>query len=437
MKHKPHLLLFAASILLTFACLSAPAATEPPIPTNIVATHPGTAAPAPATPGVDTTPTVPSNLPAGLKIVYSLNGNIWITSDSSSARQLTSDGDAGSVKLSDDGAVIVYQRGQALWAVNADGSSPRQLVDVPAFATPFLPPNSELPLLNTFDFQPKSHVIYFTTQYPSDGSFGVPPRDLYRVDADSPTPKSLLSKGGGNFTFSPNGNLLSLAESDRINVIKSDGTGFITALEFTTVNTNSDWPYIPQVVWMPDSTGFYTVIPASDIAANPSQKSRFLYVGAAGGVTAQLAEFTAVDVRVSKPLIAPNGSKVAYVVQNGTTLDVHVIDASTADMTVASHPSASLIGLWAWSPTSDRFAYWTTDPAIMQTAGLNLPPASLLDALAPYSLTWVNTDTFLYFRDGELRLGQIGNPVLTVIASGFPTSQEDTSYYDFTVNSLP
>ena len=90
-----------------------------------------------------------------------------------------------------------------------------------------------------------------------------------------------------------------------------------------------------------------------------------------------------------------------------------------------------LIGLWAWSPDSKRFAYWTADPANLLLTGINLPSASLVDASAPYSLRWVDADRYLYFRDGELRLGQVGNPVLTVVASGFPITQTDTRYYDF------
>ncbi len=412
-------LLIVLPLLLTLACLGAPAVTEQPIAPTA---GPDSEVP-PASPTI--TPTDSSDLPGqipGLKVVYILGGNLWFWSGSAPARQLTTDGDAAQVKLSDDGAVIVYQRGQSLWAINADGASPRQLVDVPNF--------TGRSFLGQFNFQPDTHIIYFVT-YETVSAYGLPSNDLHRVDADSPAPQTLLTQGGGEFTFSPNGRLIALAQTERINVVNADGSGLVTALEFPLVKTYSDWSYIPQVVWLPDSTGFYTVIPASDIAADPAQKSRFLYVNAASPITAQLAEFNGASVRVSKPLISPDGSKVAYTVQNGTTLDVHVIDASTADMTVASHPNAGLIGLWAWSPDSEHFAYWMSDPALPLTAGPNLPSAPLVDSISPYSLTWVTADAFLYFRDGELRLGQIGNPVLTVIASGFPNYQEDTRYYDF------
>jgi dipeptidyl aminopeptidase/acylaminoacyl peptidase len=359
-----------------------------------------------------------------LKVAFILNGNIWFWSETTPARQLTSDGGAAQIKLSDDGKIIAYQRAQTLWAVNNDGTSPRQLVDVPAF--------TGHPLLGQFDFQPNSHTLFFVTYETVEETYSLPSNDLHRVDADAPAPaQTILAQGGGEFTFSPDGRLIALAQTGRINVAYTDGAGLISALDFTKVKTYSDWSFIPQVVWIVDSTGFYTVIPASDPAANPGQKSRFLYIAADGSFNAQLADFPAASVRISKPLIAPDGSKVAYVTQKDSTLDIHVIDASTADTIVASHSDAGLINLWAWSPDSARFAYFTADVSRPLLTGINLPSTPLMDALVPYSLTWVSADKFLYFRDGELRLGQVGNPLLTVIATGFPNTQEDTRYYDF------
>jgi len=399
-------------LLITLACLGtptiAPTNTPPPIALTFV---PGAEVPPPVFPNTPANGGPASNAqPSGLKVAYVLNGNLWFWSDATPARQLTNDGDTFRLRLSDDGAVIVYQRGQSLWAINADGSSARQLVDVPAF--------TGRPLPGTFEFQPNSHRIYFTTRASAPE---VIPTDLHRVDADAPAPQTLLTQDGGEFTFSPDGSLLALAQTDRINILRADGSGLVTAFQFQTVNTQSDWSYIPQVVWMPDSTGFYTVIPA--------QKSRFMYVMADGSFSAQLAEFSAADLRLSQPLISPDGSKVAYATQNGTTLDVHLIDASTADLTVASHPNAPQLGLWAWSPDSARFAYWI-DPVLPLMAGFHIPSTPLVDSITPYSLTWVAPDKFIYLRNGELRLGQLSNPALTVIAAGFSPT-DDARVYDF------
>ena len=185
------------------------------------------------------------------------------------------------------------------------------------------------------------------------------------------------------------------------------------------------------MVWLSDSSGFYTVIPASDPVAKPGQKARFLYVAADGSFTAQLAEFATADIRISQPLIAPNGSKVAYAVQNEKTLELHVIDASTADVIIASHPDALDLRPWAWSLDSSHVVYWTGNPALPMVAGINIPSAPAVDSLTGYSLTWVDASRFLYITtDGELRLGAVGNPTLLVVASGF-TFGQDARYYDF------
>lgn len=414
-------LLIIPVLALTFSCLGtpstpivhAPSEETSLLPTEIVATLPGIVSEA-----TFSSAAVPQA--SGLKIALVKNGNVWMYSDSTGARQLTADGDAGEVHISSDGAVIAYQRGQTLWAVTLDGTSQRQLVDVAAFvgAGP----------LAQFDFQPNTHAVYFATYavnaFPN---FGNPARDLHRVDADAPAPQTLLTDGGGYFTFSPDGNLIALAQTDRINTIHADGTALIAALTFPIVNTGADWAYVPQVVWLTDSTGFYTVIPA-----NPAEKSRFLYISADGSITAQLAEFVSADLRIAKPLIAPNGSKLTYVSQDaGGALSIHVIDTSTADAVVAAFPNAGSVTLWAWSPDSNRFTFWTRNIGDMQLAGMNLPALTLVEGIAAYSLTWVTADTFLYYKNGELKLGQVGNPNLSVIASEIPQYEQDTRYYDF------
>lgn len=426
MRHPARLPLIAVSILLTLACLGTTTGTDSP--TDVTGMQ--TTIPQAPTAPVLATEAVP-NQPSGLKVAFVLNGNIWFWSETTPARQLTRDGDAGEVRLSNDSKVIAYRRGQAIWAVNSDGSNPRLLADPPAFVTQILPPAPEPPLLGDFQFQPGTHIVYFNTRNRLDETYGIPANDLNRVDADTPEPQNLLTAGSGRITFSPNGQLIALARTDRINIFNVEGNSLLTALEFPAVNTYSDWSYMPQVVWLTDSTGFYTVIPASDPVGNPSQNSRFLYVSPTAAFSAQLAEFPAVPVRVSKPLIAPDGSKVAYVTHADSTLTLHVIDASTADTPVAAHPDSGLIGLWAWSPDSNRFAYWVSDPANLQLTGLNQPSAMLLESSVPYSMRWVSADTFLYFRDGELRLGQVGNPMPAVIASGFTSYQADTRTYDF------
>jgi hypothetical protein len=423
MKRNPRLLVLVILSLVS-ACVSQPSATDATPAELSFATPDANPSAAP-----DETNVPDPNL--GITVAYLLDGNVWLWDESAPARQLTSDGDAAQVKISDDGAVIAYQRGQSLWASNADGSSSRLLVDVPAYASPILTPRA--PGLNLFlaqfEFQPGKHWVYFSTAW-GDEKPNLPSNDLYRVDTDSPTPQVLLPKDGGTITFSTDGNLLALASLTSIKVIHADGSGLVTALSYPVISLLTD--YKPQVVWLSNGTGFYTVIPGND-----GEKGKYLFVSADGTFSAQLAEYSGVSVDSCPPIISPDGLKVAYVNQTATSLDLHIIEASTADTIIASYPGAPLLFPWSWSPDSKRVTFSNATPVLLLTAGIGLPPSPLTESVTPFSLRWVSVDRFIFFREGELLIGQVGDANTVSVTSGFPKDQEDTRHYDFATNPLP
>lgn len=248
MKSGPRLLPLTVIILWTLACLG----TQQTLPTHIQNdTNPIVVSPTAAAVTTD----VPSPFP-GLTIAYLLDGNVWLWDGTS--RQLTNDGDAKLVKISDDGKVIVYQRGQSfstldaqsLWICNTDDpSSPQVLVPLPIFDPEN--PSLEKFSITQFKFQPHSHWIHFSTGRPEGTSHD----DLYRVNADAPgEPQELLEKDGGLITFSPDGNLLALSSLRNIKVIHPDGSNLITALHYPLISRETG--SIPQVVWMENGTGF-------------------------------------------------------------------------------------------------------------------------------------------------------------------------------------
>ena len=419
MKINPRLLVLII-LFLAGACVSRPIAAGTP-PAELASATPGanpSAAPA------ETTDPAPN---LGITVTYILNGNVWFWDESAPARQLTNDGDAAQIKLSDDGAVIAYQRGQTLWAVNADGSSPRLLVDVVSYATPILPERGAgLTLfLGQFEFQPSTHWIYFTTVWGGEKPI-IQSRDLHRVNADAPTPQALLTQDGGTITFSTDGNLLALSSLTSIKVIHADGSGLVTALSYPVISTIEDT--IPQVVWLSNGTGFYTVIPNDN-----GGKSKYLFVSAEGNFSAQLAEYEG----LMPPVISPDGLKVAYVDHVATSFNLHVIEASTADTIIASYEGAPFLVPWNWSPDSKLVTFSNAHPVFLLTAGIGIPPAPLTESVTPYSLRWVPADRFIFFREGELLLGQVDDPNTVSIAKGFSKDQEDTRHYDFTTNPLP
>jgi hypothetical protein len=104
------------------------------------------------------------------------------------------------------------------------------------------------------------------------------------VDAQTGETGLLLASGsGGEWTFSPDGQRFALAQAEAIRIFNQDGSGGQEVLNFPFVSTYSEWVYYPQVVWVNDSSGFYTVIPASQSLDNPTETSKYYFISLAEG----------------------------------------------------------------------------------------------------------------------------------------------------------
>ena len=446
MKQKP-LLLLALSLVLLQSCLGAPQVTEP-APNGQTAAPPIEALPS-STP--QPTP-LPSHL-AQLRVAYILHGNVWVWDASTGARQLTNEGDAWGMKISSDGNVIAYQRygvdsegnpsveeGTSIWAINADGSNRRSVVRIVQYAKSLALAGQysyTFTGIHDFAFQPKSHWLYFNTVSDS-GTFQELSNDLHKVNVDAPTPMPLIDNIGSEFKFSSDGQLISLASVSSIYVVNSDGKGLTSDTSGNNLtpvisfDILYDYPndFRPHVVWLTNTTGLYALISAKD-------KFRFMYVSADGAINAQLAEFSAEWADTGQPLISPDGTKVAYVVKNNATYELHVIDAATIDTVIASYENPPMFELYGWSPDSRRVVFFISDRLFPFAAGLGLPPAPLTESAAPDSLRWLDAERFLFFREGRLLVGQVGSTATYEIASGFDKFMDNINFYDFVLLPSP
>ena len=95
-----------------------------------------------------------------------------------------------------------------------------------------------------------------------------------------------------------------------------------------------------------------------------------------------------------------------------------------------------MLFLWNWSPDSKRIVFSNAPPSPLMAAGIGIPPTSLTESVTPFSLRWISEDRFIYFREGELLIGQLDNTGTILIANGF-SNEVDTKIYDFTFNTLP
>lgn len=330
------------------------------------------AVPVPAAPGE-----------TGLFIVYEKSGNLWVWAGGGSA-QITNSGADSRPRLSADGKLVAFQRGGELWATEISGQNPRKLYGE-AGAIPL-----------QFGFAPNSHRVYFTSTSPDD----VPQFDLNLVDADSASARALLPAGqGGEFTFQPDGRRLALVQPDKIIVVGADGSSPQVVYKFSAVKGQKG-DYLPHIAWMENGYGLKTVIPG-----NPA---RFMFIMAEGGQAAQLAEFHAVAPSISDTYIAPDGSKLMYLKQQHENLELHVIDASTADKAYFAYARAKF-GILGWTPDSKNMLFWVEDPEqTWMNAGDDRAPLS--DMTYASNVTWIDGNSFLFLNKSELRLRTLGQP---------------------------
>ena len=350
-------------------------------------------------------------LTGSIRLVYSQGGNIFVW-DGLGSKQLSSSGKDSSPCISADGAVVAFMRAGELWAVEAGGSGERILVAAAALTTNAGPREPR-----RFAFAPHSHELYFNTVL-TDNPFPVPQEDLWKVDADHPTVQPLLSakQGGADFVFSSDGAKIALPRADKINIVNADGSGLTTVFSFTPVKMYSEASYTPQIVWLPDASGFKTVIPAADALAEPAALSRFMFVPADGSRAAQLAEFVSAPAAADPPRISPDGSRVFYARPRGGELELHIIDASTADQNFFSY-DADKIGILDWAPDSLHVLYWQEDTRRAYLGAPNTQGTPLSDGANAEKVRWIDATQYLYLDGLDLRLRSLGQPSLLIAAS--------------------
>ncbi|MBN2385373.1 MAG: hypothetical protein JXB85_00005, partial [Anaerolineales bacterium] len=346
--------LFFPSVLLALSILACaapgmppPVATDPPVPGV------GTETPTASDPVLPPAPE--------LRVVYARAGNLWLWTESGGAMQLTFSGVDSSPQISSDGAVVAFQRGDELWAVNSSGGGERQLVSA-AYLAGLVAPASGTGVIHWFDWQPSSHTLYFGTSQDS-GAYIVPLLDLHRVDAAAGMPPVLLLAAGmgGLGTFSPDGLHLALVQSENILLLDVSSSAVLPLLSFEFVLTYSEWFYLPEVTWKADSSGLWTVIPAHDSLGDPTEPTEIWFASVAGGATL-VDSFVAVPVFIDRPRLSPDGSRVMIQQEFGGSFNLLIHPVGGGGDLLILTAGGGQAGAVSWSPDSSQLVYWNPLP---------------------------------------------------------------------------
>ena len=395
-----------------------------------------------------------------------LGNNAWLwTEGKGDALPLTKDGGVGDVRISDDGEIVAFRRGDGLWTIRSDGADggpaaeERELVSAEDFAAmePREPFDFEV-ILNRFEWVPGTHILAFNTRLRTEIGL-VLNDDLHLVNADTLERTALLPPGeGGEFHHSPDGRQIAVVTPGTISLMKADGSDRREVFTYTPVATYSEVQFYAQPVWAADSGSLQVAIPPVDPHTNPSPPTSIWRISI-DGTSASFMGSVETGQR-ELPALSPDLRYVAHLHDGGAVPTSHpIISLLITDLdnrrtvmyypqadtgiqttlssgeTITEHPAATLF--YGWAPDSRHFAFLTqlggeVPPQVLvgQLDGDTVPMYD--DAEIIMDVRWVDPDRYLFLagspRGWNIMLGEVGGPVKSVAAVvGSPPA------YDLTV----
>ncbi|MBN2257196.1 MAG: PD40 domain-containing protein [Anaerolineaceae bacterium] len=339
------------------------------------------------------------------RVVYPKPDGPWIWTEGEEPRRLASSNNTENVRISDDGQAVAYQAEGGLYAILLDEDGPNLLVDR-VYLDSLTPPGDGFVTINTFDFGARSHFVYFDTRIP-----GRKQNDLYRVAAGGGTPERIFAPGdGGNLTFSPDGQWMTIYQTLDIVLSHQDG------MDAHTVFTFPDDVFMasqgPQIVWAQDSSGFSVI--ARESESEMSQRMTVWFVPIHGNPIERMHFYG-----YPATYLSPDGSSVVYFHDHDGTSDIHFVDSQGVDTLYASLGQHAYF--MEWSPDSRHFIINYVQEGSSPSAWSNIPylcepgadPIRLTDTPTAYPSYWVDAQRVLFYGDG-LRLQVLGKPSMLI-----------------------
>jgi hypothetical protein len=222
-----------------------------------------------------------------------------------------------------------------------------------------------------------------------------------RMDGTDARLVDIQARENGRLWFAPNSILLAVSTSDHIDVTDLNTGGKNTLVTYPVISED----YAPEVIWMPDSSGFKTIIPTV------SDQAEMLYVFP-DGTLASLAKFEMVSSPDAPYYFSPDGGYVIYTakLEDGRE-SLHLMDSSGATKPYGE-PGES-IRAYGWFPDSKRFIFGqkgTSRLFLGQVDGSFVE----VDLALPENIRWVDASHYLAIRNGELIWGDMNGAMMSI-----------------------
>lgn len=388
-------------------------------------------------------------VPSGLMVAFVKNDQLWLSSvGSKETRALASTSRTnGQVRISDDGTIIAFLKGNDLWAVDSDGSDERQLLGAADLA-PMEPEGPGLGI-NRLEWVPGTHTLAFNTRL--NLAFGLAlSDDLHLVDADTLEHRTLLPPGeGGEFYYSPDGRQVAIVTPGEISLIDANGSGrHSQALTYTPVNTGSEYQFYAQPVWAPDGSALRVLIPSVSALTQPFEQTTIWHIPADGSPAWMLTSIDAAPLASADSLaFSPDLEFVAYPqLRQPAGVEVELAERWLEVLRVANgdrqaYPYAST--LFRWAPDSRRFAFlidrYEPQLYIGQWSGETIR-GSVDPGTSVYDVRWVDADHYLYITRRTAEDGLVTWDLVLADLHGSSTilaSMDSYPHYDYAIVSPP
>jgi hypothetical protein len=194
--------------------------------------------------------------------------------------------------------------------------------------------------------------------------------------------------------------LLAISASDHIDMVDLNTGEKNTVVTYPEIQA----AYFPEIFWMPDSSGFKTIIPMA------SGQAEMLYVFPDGTV-ASLAKFTMISSPDVPYYFSPDGGFVIYTAKlDDGKESLHLMDSSGATRPYGE--PANRVRAYGWLPDAKRFVYGVGEP--QQTIiGIIGGPHASNETKFSGQVRWIENEHYLTVQNNNLILGNLqGKSVL-------------------------
>lgn len=351
------------------------------------------------------------NLTNEIKIAYIKEKNIWIWSKELGNKQLTHSGDVHQIRIDPDGHLVAYLKqvddyhGE-IWIIELDGQNERRVLGVyelDELGSGTSDPNAVAINPYLFDWIPGTRKIAFNTRQIFQDSGFIRLDDLNWVDIDSLERRVIIPPfQGGNFQYSPDGELIAVSTPDEINLISSDGTNPKSLLAFDQVISYSEEKYYADPIWSPDSKFVYAAISPVDPLEKPQKPTALWEIPTSGDGAVQIGSVMAQPFINSKVVYSPDAHKITFLRDTGTPSEnlselILAKNDGSEEKIILKDQFMQILG---WSPDSKHFVFKHGENWEAKIVSDRITPESLInDPFGIYHVKWVNEDTFLVLKE--------------------------------------